>query len=109
MSCGRHSRTPFSVSTSGRLIKIGSAAIAAKSIDTAPSDGKSIDSELLTKRARAYEQAQDWDAAAADWSRLATDDLAGARRFAEFARRAGMPVLAAQSVTARLAGELVRA
>jgi tetratricopeptide (TPR) repeat protein len=46
-----------------------------------------IDLDLLAKRARAHEALHDWDAAAADWSRAADGNPAGARWLAEFARR----------------------
>lgn len=49
---------------------------------------ETTDVELLSKRARAYEGLQNWDAAAADWSRAATGNPASARLLGEFARRA---------------------
>jgi WD40 repeat protein/tetratricopeptide (TPR) repeat protein len=42
---------------------------------------------LLSKRALANERLKNWDAAAADWSRAATGDLASAKLLADFARR----------------------
>ncbi len=48
---------------------------------------KTTNSALLGKRARAYEQLQNWEAAAADWSRATTGNPEGARCLAEFARR----------------------
>jgi WD40 repeat protein/serine/threonine protein kinase/tetratricopeptide (TPR) repeat protein len=45
------------------------------------------DIPLLSRRARAYEALQNWDAAAADWSRAATGNPEGAELLADFARR----------------------
>ncbi len=56
------------------------------------------DVELLSRRARAYEQVQNWEAATADWSRAAADGLDRAKLLAEFAKRlaeAGQSQLAA--------------
>ena len=49
---------------------------------------ETTDVELLSKRARAYEGLQNWDAAAADWTRDAAGNSAGAKLLGEFARRA---------------------
>ena len=49
---------------------------------------ETTDVELLSKRARAYEGLQNWDAAAADWSRAAAGNPAAAKLLGEFARRA---------------------
>lgn len=43
--------------------------------------------ELLSKRVKAYEVLKDWSGAAADWSRAAKENPAGARLLAEFASR----------------------
>ena len=48
---------------------------------------QTTDALLLAKRARAHEALQNWDAAAADWSRAATRNPDGARLLADFARR----------------------
>ena len=48
---------------------------------------KTTDVDLLSKRARAYEALQNWDAATADWSRAATGNPDRAKLLAEFARR----------------------
>ncbi len=40
---------------------------------------------LLSKRARAFEELRDWDAAAADWSKAAASDPSGATLLADFA------------------------
>jgi len=48
---------------------------------------QTTDVELLSKRARAYEELKNWDAAVADWSRAATGNPDGAKLLAEFARR----------------------
>ncbi len=45
------------------------------------------DSELLIKRAQAYEETGNWEAAIADWSRAAPDDFRGAQLLADLARR----------------------
>ena len=60
-----------------RAVKIYSRGITAETTDVL----------LLSKRARAYEALQNWDAAAADWSRAATGNPEGAKLLAEFARR----------------------
>ncbi len=49
---------------------------------------ETTDVELLSKRARAYEGLQNWEAADDDWSRAATGNPAAARLLGEFARRA---------------------
>jgi len=49
---------------------------------------ETTDVDLLSKRARAYEELKNWEAAAADWSRAATGSPVGARLLAEFAQRA---------------------
>ncbi len=48
---------------------------------------ETTDVDLLSKRARAYEALQNWDAAAADWWRAATGNPLGVRLLAEFAQR----------------------
>jgi WD40 repeat protein/tetratricopeptide (TPR) repeat protein len=48
---------------------------------------ETTDADLLAKRARAYEGLQNWDAAAADWSRAATASQDGIQWLAEFAAR----------------------
>jgi tetratricopeptide (TPR) repeat protein len=48
---------------------------------------ETTDADLLLKRAGAYEALENWDAAAADWSRAAPGNLEGAKLVAEFARR----------------------
>ncbi len=48
---------------------------------------KTTDVDLLSKRARAHEALQSWDAAAADWSRATTGNPDRAKLLAEFARR----------------------
>ena len=45
------------------------------------------DVELLSNRARAYQAVQNWEAAAADWSRAAAGNPDGAKLLAKFARR----------------------
>ncbi|HUY36301.1 MAG TPA: PDZ domain-containing protein [Pirellulales bacterium] len=45
------------------------------------------DNNLLAKRAGAYEQLQDWNAAAADWQRAAGENVEGAKLLADFASR----------------------
>jgi tetratricopeptide (TPR) repeat protein len=45
------------------------------------------DADLFSKRARAYEALENWDAAVADWSRAASGNPDGAKLLAEFARR----------------------
>lgn len=45
------------------------------------------DVDLLSKRARAFEELRDWDAAAADWAKAAASDPSGATLLADFARR----------------------
>ena len=60
-----------------RAIEIYSRAITAETTDT----------DLLSKRALAWEGIQNWEAAAADWSRAAKGYLDGAKLLAEFARR----------------------
>ena len=52
---------------------------------------ETTDVDLLSKRANAYEALKNWEAAAADWSRAATGNPEGAKRLAEFARRALPP------------------
>ena len=42
---------------------------------------------MLSKRARAHEALNNWDAATADWERAATGNPEGAKLLAEFARR----------------------
>ena len=56
------------------------------------------DSSLLSKRARAYEQVKDWEAAAADWNRAAAGNPEGLKLLSQFRRRlaeAGQNELAA--------------
>ncbi len=48
---------------------------------------ETTDVDLLSKRARAYEWLQKWDAAAADWWCAATGNPLGVRLLAEFAQR----------------------
>ena len=48
---------------------------------------QTTDAVLLSKRARAYEALQRWDAAAADWSWAATGNPEGAQLHAAFAQR----------------------
>jgi WD40 repeat protein/tetratricopeptide (TPR) repeat protein len=48
---------------------------------------QTTDADLLSRRARAYEAAKKWDAAAADWSRAETGNPDGAKQLGEFARR----------------------
>jgi tetratricopeptide (TPR) repeat protein len=48
---------------------------------------ETLDVDLLSKRARAYEALTNGDAAAADWSRAATGNPEGAKLLAEFAQR----------------------
>ena len=60
-----------------RAIEIYSRAITAETTDI----------DLLSKRALAWEGIQNWEAAAADWSRAATEYPDGAKLLAEFARR----------------------
>ena len=48
---------------------------------------ESTDEELLAKRAKAYEELNDWNAAAADWSRVAKENPASAKLLADFASR----------------------
>ena len=48
---------------------------------------QAADTELLAKRAAAYEQLQNWEAAATDWARAASEDSAGAQLVADFANR----------------------
>jgi WD40 repeat protein len=50
-------------------------------------DAKNIDIDLLSKRACAHEELKNWDAAAADWSRVAIANPDGAKLLAQFARR----------------------
>jgi WD40 repeat protein/tetratricopeptide (TPR) repeat protein len=45
------------------------------------------DADLLSRRARAYEALNKWDAAAADWSRAANGNPEGPKLLAEFGRR----------------------
>jgi tetratricopeptide (TPR) repeat protein len=45
------------------------------------------DAELLSRRALAYEALQNWEAAAADWTRAATGNPNGAKLLADFALR----------------------
>ena len=59
--------------------------------------GGADDAALFASRGRAYEGLGDWEAAAADWQRAASQDPAGARGLAAFADRAsasGRPDLA---------------
>jgi tetratricopeptide (TPR) repeat protein len=48
---------------------------------------ETTDADLLSKRARAYEVLENWDAAAADWSQAAPGSPQGAKLIAGFARR----------------------
>ena len=48
---------------------------------------RTTDTDLLSKRARAYEALKKWDAAAADWSRAASGNPDAAKLLAEFAQR----------------------
>ncbi len=48
---------------------------------------KGADADLLAKRATAYEALQQWDAAAADWSRAAQGNPGGAKILSDFAHR----------------------
>jgi WD40 repeat protein len=50
---------------------------------------QTTDVVLLSNRARALEGVKQWDAAAADWTRVAAGDAEGAKCLAEFARRLG--------------------
>jgi len=59
---------------------------------SAPNDGlgrppHGLDAELLSRRARAYEQLSDWNAAAADWQRAASQDPEAAKLLTDFAER----------------------
>ena len=61
-------------------------------------DAETNDSDLLAKRARAYEALQQWEAAAVDWARAAQHDPRGEELLIEFTNRleqAGQRSLAA--------------
>jgi WD40 repeat protein/tetratricopeptide (TPR) repeat protein len=61
-----------------RVVEIYSRGITAETTDV----------DLLAKRAHGHEALQNWEAAAADWSRAATGNPEGATLLGEFARRA---------------------